>query len=82
VSAGAIAYATHCGNCHGQGAVNLGILPDLRYSGALQSEAAWREIVLGGSREEGGMASFAPVLNNESAESIRAFVIAQAHATR
>src|SRR4029450_4895481 len=30
VGAGAGAYATYCGNCHGQGVVNLGILPDLR----------------------------------------------------
>jgi quinohemoprotein ethanol dehydrogenase len=75
-------YAIHCGNCHGAGTVNLGILPDLRYSGALASADAWREIVLGGAREEGGMASFASVLDNDGAESIRAFVIAQANATK
>ena len=75
-------YGTYCGNCHGQGAVNLGILPDLRYSPALQSADAWRNIVLGGALEDGGMASFAPVLDNEAAEAARAFVIAQANATR
>ena len=82
VAAGAAAYGTYCGNCHGQGAVNLGILPDLRYSPALQSADAWRNVVLGGALEEGGMASFAPVLDSEASEAIRAFVVAQANATR
>ena len=81
VAAGAAAYGTYCGNCHGAGAVNLGILPDLRYSGALNSDEAWRNIVIGGAREENGMASFASVLDKDQAESIRAFVIAQANAT-
>ena len=81
VGNGAVAYHTYCGSCHGVGAINLGILPDLRYSAALQTEEAWRNIVLGGALEEQGMASFKPVLDNAAAESIRAFVIAQAHAT-
>jgi mono/diheme cytochrome c family protein len=78
VGKGAVAYHTYCGNCHGVGAINLGILPDLRYSTALLTEEAWRNIVLGGALEDEGMASFKPVLDNEAAESIRAFVIAQA----
>jgi alcohol dehydrogenase (cytochrome c)/quinohemoprotein ethanol dehydrogenase len=81
VGKGAVAYSTYCGNCHGFGAINLGILPDLRYSAALQTEAAWRNIVLGGALEGQGMVSFMPVLDNETAEAIRAFVITQAHAT-
>jgi alcohol dehydrogenase (cytochrome c)/quinohemoprotein ethanol dehydrogenase len=81
VGKGAVAYHTYCGNCHGVGAINLGILPDLRYSAALQTEEAWRNIVLGGALEGGGMVSFKPVLDNEAAESIRAFVITQAHAS-
>jgi alcohol dehydrogenase (cytochrome c)/quinohemoprotein ethanol dehydrogenase len=80
VAAGAAAYGAYCGNCHGAGAVSLGIIQDLRYSGALSSEETWRKIVLGGEREESGMASFAPVLDDAAAESIRAFVIAQANA--
>jgi alcohol dehydrogenase (cytochrome c)/quinohemoprotein ethanol dehydrogenase len=80
VAAGAAAYGTYCGNCHGAGAVSLGILPDLRYSGALQTEEAWQKIVLGGDREENGMASYSSVLDNGAVEAIRAFVIAQADA--
>jgi alcohol dehydrogenase (cytochrome c)/quinohemoprotein ethanol dehydrogenase len=82
VARGAGLYGAHCGNCHGAGAVNLGILPDLRYSAALQTDVAWQNIVLGGALEDTGMASFAPVLDKEAAEAIRAFVIAQASASR
>jgi mono/diheme cytochrome c family protein len=82
VGAGAAAYGAYCGNCHGAGAVNLGILPDLRYSSALRSADAWRAIVLDGTLADNGMASFSAVLDAQAAEAIRAFVIAQAHATR
>jgi alcohol dehydrogenase (cytochrome c)/quinohemoprotein ethanol dehydrogenase len=82
VGAGASAYGAYCSQCHGAGAVNLGILPDLRYSPALQSAETWQNIVMTGALEDGGMASFAPVLDNETSEAIRAFVIAQANATR
>jgi alcohol dehydrogenase (cytochrome c)/quinohemoprotein ethanol dehydrogenase len=82
VGAGAVAYHTYCGNCHGVGAINLGILPDLRYSENLKSADSWKDVVLRGALEDEGMASFAPVLDAESAEAIRAFVIAQANATK
>ncbi len=82
VGAGAAAYGMYCGNCHGAGAVSLGILPDLRYSGALPSPEAWRSIVIDGSLEDNGMVSFASVLDEKTADAIRAFVIAQAHATK
>ena len=80
VAAGGAAYGTYCGSCHGAGAVSLGILPDLRYSMALKSDEAWRNVVLGGAYADQGMASFEPVLDKETAEAIRAFVIAQANA--
>jgi mono/diheme cytochrome c family protein len=79
VAQGGAAYDTLCGGCHGVAAINLGILPDLRYSAALGSDVAWRNIVLGGTLEDGGMASFAPVLDEEQAEAIRAFVVARAN---
>ena len=46
-----------------------------------ESAEAWRIVVLDGALEDNGMASFATVLDAEAAEAIRAFVIAQAHAT-
>ena len=82
ISAGAAAFGAYCGNCHGAGAISLGILPDLRYSKALHSADTWRSIVVDGTLEDNGMASFATVLDAQGAEAIRAFVIAQANATK
>jgi alcohol dehydrogenase (cytochrome c)/quinohemoprotein ethanol dehydrogenase len=82
IGAGAAAFGAYCGNCHGAGAISLGILPDLRYSKALHSADTWRSIVVDGTLEDKGMASFATVVDAQSAEAIRAFVIAQANATK
>ncbi|OFW14139.1 MAG: alcohol dehydrogenase [Acidobacteria bacterium RIFCSPLOWO2_12_FULL_67_14] len=83
VARGEAEYRTYCGRCHGpDGAANYGILPDLRYSAALQSSQTWAAVVLGGALKANGMASFAPVVDAEEAEAIRAFVIAQANALR
>ena len=74
-------YRTYCGRCHGpEGAENFGILPDLRYSAALGSREGWAAVVLGGAMKANGMASFAPVLDADQAEAVRAYVIAQANA--
>jgi mono/diheme cytochrome c family protein len=67
----------HCGNCHGVAAVSLGILPDLRFSPAVASAEDWRNIVLGGALEDGGMAAFSQVLDADAAEAVRAFVVAR-----
>ncbi|HEX5000663.1 MAG TPA: PQQ-dependent dehydrogenase, methanol/ethanol family [Terriglobia bacterium] len=80
VAAGAGLYGTYCGTCHGAGTAQMGILPDLRYSEALKTADAWSSVVLGGALEDEGMASFKAILDNEKAEAIRAFVIAQANA--
>jgi len=82
VAAGGALYGTYCGSCHGPGAINLGILPDLRYSTKIATPEAFRNVVLGGEFEDEGMASFAPVLKNDDADAIRSFVIAQANATK
>ncbi len=81
VARGAAAFDTYCGRCHGrEGAVNLGILPDLRHSAMLQSSDAWAAVVLGGQLTGNGMASFASVLDADDAEAIRAYIIERAHA--
>ena len=58
-SRGEAEYRNYCGRCHGPGAVNFGILPDLRYSAALGSKDTWAAVVLGGVLKANGMASFA-----------------------
>ena len=81
VARGEAEYRTYCGRCHGPvGAVNFGILPDLRYSAALGSKETWAAVVLGGVLKANGMASFAEVVDATEADAIRAYVIAQANA--
>lgn len=83
VARGEAEFRNYCGRCHGpEGAVNFGILPDLRYSAALASKETWAAVVLGGVLKANGMASFAPVIDADEAEAIRAYVIAQANAAQ
>jgi PQQ-dependent dehydrogenase (methanol/ethanol family) len=70
-------YAEHCMRCHGLGAHASGVYPDLRHA----RRAVWKrwdDIVLGGARTGGGMASFADVLDAEGSARIRAYVASRA----
>jgi PQQ-dependent dehydrogenase (methanol/ethanol family) len=79
VGQGAGLYAVFCGNCHGGGVVQLGILPDLRRSVMLQTQEAFDAVVLEGALAATGMASFDAVLDPEGAEAIRAYIVARAN---
>jgi alcohol dehydrogenase (cytochrome c)/quinohemoprotein ethanol dehydrogenase len=79
VALGAGLYDAYCSNCHGPGAIQVSILPDLRRTPFLQTAAAWESVVIGGSRQAHGMATFASVMKPEDAEAIRAFVILRAN---
>jgi quinohemoprotein ethanol dehydrogenase len=67
-------FQTYCAGCHGDVAVSGGVLPDLRYSGALKGEE-WFSVVLGGALQSNGMVSFAKELSRQDASDIRAYVI-------
>ncbi len=72
-------YARHCFYCHGFAAEASGLHPDLRYS-ARDVHESWNDIVLGGTRQSGGMASFADQLDLQESDAIHAYVIERAHA--
>ncbi|HUF75006.1 MAG TPA: cytochrome c, partial [Longimicrobiales bacterium] len=74
---GADLYGGLCAMCHGAGAI-AGAIPDLRKSAALQTAAAWDELVLGGQRIPLGMPNFDESLTPEGLEAIRAYVARQA----
>jgi len=78
VRAGADLFGGLCAMCHGAGAIGGGPIPDLRKSAALQSEAAWSDMVLGGERIPLGMPNFDESLTPEALEAIRAYVARQA----
>ena len=71
-------YQSICSPCHGDVAVSGGVLPDLRYSGTLDSDQ-WFNVVLKGIFKSRGMVSFEKDLLHDEASAIRAYVISRAH---
>jgi PQQ-dependent dehydrogenase (methanol/ethanol family) len=78
VKRGETLYQYYCGNCHGDVAVSGGVLPDLRYSGALSNDQ-WYRIVLDGILQSSGMVSFSKEISRPDADAIRAYVIFRAN---
>ena len=79
-AAGAEPYRVYCSRCHGGETHSLNIIPDLRRSAALTSAALWKNIVIDGAFELNGMIGWSEFLSPEEAETIRAYVAAQARA--
>jgi alcohol dehydrogenase (cytochrome c)/quinohemoprotein ethanol dehydrogenase len=73
------AYGRYCSGCHGAGGVADKSIPDLRYSGVLQSPLEWKQIVVDGARAPKGMASFKAVLAEGQAEAIYHYIVSQAN---
>ncbi len=79
VAEGSYLYGRYCAVCHGDAAHSAGILPDLRYSAIPHDQEQFANVVLGGSLSQNGMVSFASVLDEESLETLRAYIIARAN---
>lgn len=77
VATGRKFYEQYCYMCHGLQVMSGGVIPDLRYASP-QTFSEWESIVIGGSRADLGMRSFAGVLTSEDALAIRAYVIERA----
>jgi quinohemoprotein ethanol dehydrogenase len=84
IDSGRKLYGRYCVGCHGFDAVSGGLVPDLRYSGFLASQASkgWYDIVLGGALKKEGMVSFAQVLDHQQADAIRSYIIQRAIDTK
>ena len=76
VALGERLYGENCGLCHGTAA--RGGVKDLRHI-MPATHAAFLDIVLGGTRAQNGMASFADLLSREQAEAIHHYLIARAN---
>ena len=74
-------FQRYCAACHGDVAVSGGVLPDLRYSGALNNDR-WFYIVLNGILQANGMVSFQKELSRQNADDIRSYVIFRANQSR
>jgi PQQ-dependent dehydrogenase (methanol/ethanol family) len=79
VGHGAALFARYCSRCHARDAKSHNVVPDLRRSGALADEHAWKAIVIDGALESFGMISWARFLSPSDAENIRAYVASEAH---
>jgi len=82
IKKGAHAYANTCTVCHGDQAFSSGLVPNLRHSKITNSADAWRAIVLDGALAKEGMPNFSKVLDEDTAEAIRAYVIHEANSDR
>jgi alcohol dehydrogenase (cytochrome c)/quinohemoprotein ethanol dehydrogenase len=71
-------YNRFCGTCHGTDGQSRGLFPDLRYSAALDSEAALDAIVLEGALTKNGMVSFKKALSKEDVNAVRAYMAQRA----
>jgi quinohemoprotein ethanol dehydrogenase len=82
VQQGAYAYANNCIACHGDQAFSSGLVPNLRYSAITTNSEAWSSIVSKGALAKQGMPNFGKVLDAQTVEAIRAYVISEANSNR
>jgi quinohemoprotein ethanol dehydrogenase len=82
IAAGMRAYMENCAVCHGDRAMSSGLTPNLRYSPLLGDAALWNAVVRDGARAALGMGDFSGILDEETSEAIRAFVISEANSGR
>ena len=71
-------YSKLCSGCHGFGTYSGGVVPDLRRSPLILDGKAWNQVVIRGALQDAGMISFRKYLTDIEAESIRAYVSAEA----
>lgn len=76
VKEGQALYAQTCRTCHGENAI--GGVKDLRWMTA-ETHDAFLDIVLRGTLEDKGMASFSDILTENEAQAIHAYLIARAN---
>ena len=81
IEKGARIFANVCSTCHGDQVVSYGTIPNLRYSPITASAEAWQSVV-GGALANNGMPNFSSVLDSETIEAVRAYVIAEANSGR
>ena len=74
IAMGSQYYRRFCTSCHGGG-----VIPDLRYSGAIENAQVWSMIVKDGLLAQNGMVGFSEVMTDEQIESIRTHIIDLAH---
>ena len=80
LSRGELLFNIYCLQCHGILAMTSGVVPDLRFASS-DTHERFGDIVLGGTRQHKGMASFADALSIDDARFVHAYVIKRAQET-
>ncbi|MCH4092257.1 PQQ-dependent dehydrogenase, methanol/ethanol family [Acetobacter sp.] len=78
VDKGYFQYQTYCQTCHGDNAEAGGMLPDLRWSGAIRHKDAFYNVVGRGALTAYGMDRFDTSMTPDEIESIRNYLIKRA----
>jgi len=74
-------FQTYCAACHGDNAISGGVLPDLRWSGAIRSAESFYNVVGRGALTAYGMDKFDKSMTPQQIETIRQFIIGRANDT-
>ncbi|GBQ95163.1 alcohol dehydrogenase large subunit [Acetobacter nitrogenifigens DSM 23921 = NBRC 105050] len=74
-------YQTYCAACHGDNAEGAGVLPDLRWSGAIRHKDGFYNVVGRGALTAYGMDRFDASMSPDQIESIRQFIIKRGNDT-
>ncbi|AOX21060.1 PQQ-dependent dehydrogenase, methanol/ethanol family [Kozakia baliensis] len=71
-------FQTYCAACHGDNGISGGVLPDLRWSGAIRTKEAFYNLVGRGALTAYGMDRFDKSMTPDQIETIREFLIKRA----
>jgi alcohol dehydrogenase (cytochrome c) len=74
-------YQTYCAACHGDNGEGAGVLPDLRWSGAIRHSDAFYNVIGRGALTAYGMDRFDASMNPAEIDSIRQYLIKRANET-
>ncbi|OUJ15621.1 PQQ-dependent dehydrogenase, methanol/ethanol family [Acetobacter sp. DsW_063] len=74
-------FQTYCAACHGDNSEGAGVLPDLRWSGAIRHKDGFYNVVGRGALTAYGMDRFDASMSPDQIESIRQFIIKRANDT-
>lgn len=81
VDNGYFQYQTYCQTCHGDNGEGAGMLPDLRWAGAIRHQDAFYNVVGRGALTAYGMDRFDTSMTPDEIEAIRQYLIKRANDT-
>ena len=74
-------FQTYCAACHGDNSMSGGVLPDLRWSGAIHNKERFYNLVGRGALTAYGMDRFDTSMTPDQIEDIRNFIVKRANET-